>query len=411
MFSAPASVFALSLSYLRRRPLTAALNVVLMALGIATIVVLLLASRQLEERLERDAAGIDLVVGAKGSPLQLVLSAVYHLDAPTGNVRMKDARFVLESKAVRRAVPMALGDTYAGHAIVGTTQAYLDLYGATVNDGRLWEGVREAVVGADVAQEQRLAVGRTFVSAHGLGGVTSHTDAPMTVVGIMGKTGTVLDRLVLTSIETVWANHDHDYGAADDGAAHDPHLDSLRMAEREITAIVVQLKKPAAGYLFARTVDGIENLKAAQPAFELARLFRLFGVGAQALQVFGAVLLATALLSLFVTLYSALEDRRYDVAMLRTLGASRSAVFRSLVIEGLLLAAMGVGLGLLLGHAAVEVAGRAMAQAQGLRLTGAQFLPAEALLALAALAVGVLAALLPAWRAYRSDVAATLAEG
>lgn len=401
-------LLTLSLSYLRRRPLTAALNVVLMALGVATIVVLLLASRQLEERLERDAAGIDLVVGAKGSPLQLVLSAVYHLDAPTGNVRMKDARFVLESPAVRRAVPMALGDTYAGHAIVGTTPAYLDLYGARVADGRLWQGVREAVVGADVAKEQRLAVGQTFVSAHGLGGVTSHTDAPMTVVGILGKTGTVLDRLVLTSIETVWAVHTH---GEDDGAANDAHLDSLQASEREITAVVVQLKNPAAGYLFARTVDGIENLKAAQPAFELARLFRLFGVGAQALRVFGGVLLATALLSLFVTLYSALEDRRYDVAMLRTLGASRGAVFRSLVAEGLVLAAMGLGLGLVLGHAAVELAGRAMSQAQGLRLTGARFLPDEALLALAALAVGVLAALLPAWRAYRSDVAATLAEG
>jgi len=408
------TLFGLSLSYLRRRPLTAALNVLLMALGVATIVVLLLFSRQMEERLARDAAGIDLVVGAKGSPLQLILSAVYHLDAPTGNVRMKDARFVLGSPAVRRAVPMALGDTYAGHAVVGTTPGYLDLYGASVATGRLWKGVREVVLGADVAAEQGLAVGQTFVSAHGIGGVTEHTAAPMTVVGVLAPSGRVLDRLVLTSIETVWAVHEHaDAGPNDVSAdAHlTAHLDSLAAGEREITAILVSLKSPAMAYLFARTVDGVENLKAAQPAFELARLMRLFGVGAQALRVFGGVLMLTALLGVFVTLYAALEDRRYDLAMLRTLGASRAAVFRHLVVEGLLLAALGLSLGLVLGHGAAEVAGRMVAQAQGLRLTGAAFVPSEALLALAALAVGAVAALVPAARAYRSDVAATLAAG
>lgn len=402
-------MFTLALSYLRRRPLTSALSVLLMALGVATLVVLLLASRQVEERLARDAAGIDLVVGAKGSPLQLILSAVYHLDAPTGNVRMADARFVLDSPGVRLAVPLALGDTYAGHPIVGTTPDYLALYGARVGAGRLWQSAREAVVGADVAEAQRLAVGGTFVSSHGAGGVTSHGEAPLRVVGVLAPTGTVLDRVVLTSMETVWQAHEHGLDAGD--GAHDAHLDSLRASEREITAILVRLRSPAMGYLFARTVDGIENLKAAQPAFELARLMRLFGVGARALRVFGGVLLVTALLSMFVTLYSALEDRRYDLAMLRTLGARRTDVFRALVAEGLVLAALGLVLGLALGHGATEIAGRLVEQANGLRLTGARVLPEELWLAAAALGVGVLAALVPALRAYRSDVAATLASG
>ena len=423
------NLLTLSLSYLRRRPLTSALNVLLMALGVATIVVLLLFSRQLAGSLAEGARGIHLVVGAKGSPLQLILSAVYHIDAPTGNVALEDAALVARNPAVRRSIPLAMGDSFRGFPVVGTTAAYPAHYGARLAAGRLWAAPFEVTLGADVAAATRLGPGARFVSSHGLSEVgPGHEAHPMHVVGVLTRTGTVLDRLVLTGVPTVWATH----GEAGPGVDHagvdhadDDHTASAPSTPlpgwegvpttggegRDLTALLVTLRSPAMGFLFARTVDGVENLKAAQPAFEIARLMRLLGVGVAVLRAFGALLMLTALLGVFVTLYSALQDRRYDLAMMRTLGAPRGRLFAHVLLEGLVLAALGLGLGLLLGHGAAEALGRVIADRQGFRLTGWDLHPLEGPLALAALGVGAVAALLPAWQAYRTDLAGTLAGG
>ena len=200
----------LSLAYLRARPLSSALNLLLLALGTATITVLLLTTEQLENRMTRDARGIDLVVGAKGSPMQLVLSAVFHLDAPTGNIPLADANALAKNRMVKQAIPLALGDSYKGFRIVGSNHDYPTLYGARVADGRLWSAPMEATLGAEVAARTKLAAGAKFAGAHGLGeGGDEHEKEPYQVVGVLAPTGTVLDRLVLTSVESVWEVHEH----------------------------------------------------------------------------------------------------------------------------------------------------------------------------------------------------------
>ena len=201
----------ISLAYLRARPLGTALNLLLLALGIATITVLMLATRQLDERMTRDARGIDMVLGAKGSPMQLVLSAVYHLDAPTGNIPLADAQAIARNPLVRQAIPIALGDSYHGFRIVGTSHDYPAHYGARLVAGRLWDRPLEAVLGARVARETGFALGDTFVGTHGLApGGEAHEQFPYTVVGLLGPTGSVLDRLVLTPVESVWKVHEHE---------------------------------------------------------------------------------------------------------------------------------------------------------------------------------------------------------
>ena len=154
------SLFGLSLAYIRARALNAALNLVLLALGVGMIVLLLLFSAQLEDRLTRDARGIDLVIGSKGSPLQLILSSIYHVDFPTGNIPLADAERWAEHPLVAEAIPLALGDSLAGFRIIGTEHAYAGHYGGELAAGRLWEAPFEATLGALVAAQTGLARGR-----------------------------------------------------------------------------------------------------------------------------------------------------------------------------------------------------------------------------------------------------------
>ena len=193
------SALRLVLAYLRLRPLNTVLNILLLALGLATIVVLLLVTSQVSEKMTQDARGIDLVVGAKGSPLQLILSSVYHIDIPTGNIALREAEQLKKNPMVKRAIPLALGDSFRGFRIVGTEPSYVELYGATFASGTFWQAPLEAVIGDDVARTSGLVLGSTFAGTHGLsasGG--AHSDAPYKVVGILARSNSVLDRLVLT---------------------------------------------------------------------------------------------------------------------------------------------------------------------------------------------------------------------
>ncbi len=409
------NLFVLTLSYLRRRPLTALLNVVLLALGVATMVVLLLFSQQMSDNLSRDARGIDLVVGAKGSPLQLILASVYHVDAPTGNIMVRDARAVAAAPAVKSAIPVSQGDSFRGFPLVGTTYAYPAHYGAEVGEGRLWQASGEVVLGADVAVATGLDVGRAIVSTHGLSEAgQAHGGDSLRVVGVLHPTGTVADRLVLTGLETVWDVHSHGATAhEDDHEAAAPPVQVLRAEDdsREITALLVTYSSPMAAALFPRAVNGMDNLVAAAPAFEIARMTNLLGVGVEVVRAFGILLILASLFGVFVTLYSALRERRYDLALLRTLGTSRATLFLHVLLEGFVLAACGLLLGLLVGHGAAEVLGSAIEQEQGFSMTGWAWHPAEAYVALLSLGIGVAAALLPAVQAYRTDLARTLAAG
>jgi len=396
---------SLSASYLRARPLQTALSVVLLALGVGTIAMLLLVVSQLEERMGRDARGIDLVVGAKGSPMQIILSGIYHLDAPTGNVPLASVQALAKNRLVKRVMPLALGDGWKGYRIVGAGREYPEHYGAKLAAGRLWQKPMEAVLGAEVAARTGVGVGGRFAGAHGVSGQgDEHGAAPYSVVGVLARTGSVLDRLVLTSIESVWQVHEEEHGPTDEEDR------KALEAEREVTVLLVQYASPLAAATLPRSINSQSELQAASPAYETARLFRIVGVGVEALRAFAVVLIVAAGLSVFVALYTALEERRYDLAVMRTLGASPARLFGLLLAEGLLLALAGTALGLALGHGFASALGALLAAEQQYPVTGLAFRTEELWLAAVALMVGAAAALLPAWRAYRTDVARILAQ-
>ncbi|MDP1672563.1 MAG: ABC transporter permease [Burkholderiales bacterium] len=403
------NIATVGFSYMRARPLATLLNVLLLALGVGTIVLLLLTTHQLEERMQRDARGIDLAVGAKGSPMQIILSAIYHIDVPTGNISWKEAQEISRHRMVKKAIPLALGDSYRGYRIVGTTPDYVAHYGAKIAAGRMWQAPMEAVLGAEVAARTGFGVGAEFHGVHGLGdsGGHAHEDHPYRVVGVLERSGSVLDRLVLTSYQSVWVVHAEHHDIKDVTNIEQQLGDD----EKEFTALLLQYSSPLAVAILPRYINNNTGMQAASPAYETARLFSLIGVGVDVLRAFALVLILSAGLSVFIALYNALNERRYDLAVMRTLGASPRRLLLLLLFEGLLLAAAGAALGLVLGHAMAEVLGHVLKAAQQIEITGFAWVMEELWVVALALATGILAALLPAWRAYRTDIAGTLARG
>ena len=404
----------LSWRYLWSRPLAAVLNLLVLTLGLAAITLVLLVATQLDKAFERDLAGIDLVVGAKGSPLQLILAGVFHIDVPAGNIPLQEVQALQKNPLVAQVIPLSLGDSYQGFRIVGTTPDYVAHYEATLAEGALWQQPMDAVLGATVARGIVKAshadaplVGATFIGSHGLGGSGggghAHGDHPYRVSGVLAPCGCVLDRLILTSTESVWMVHET-------ATANDAEDLEILKEEREVTVALVRYRTPMAAITLPRQINADTALQAAAPAIEVTRLLRLLGVGADVLRAFGGVLLAVAALSVFIALWNAVRERRADLAMLRMLGAPPGRVAGLVLCEALWLAALASALGLLLGHALAHGLGWAL-QAQGLLpVTGWIWLPAEAGVPLLAAGVAALAALLPAVQAYRTDVADLLSQ-
>lgn len=392
------------LAQLARRPLQTLLAVVLLALGVATLTFVMLVQAQLARQLARDAQGIDLVVGAKGSPLQLILSALYHVDVPTGNVPLAAVGQLRANRLVAQVIPVSLGDNFRGFRIVGTEPALLAHYAARFKAGAPWSAPMQAVVGAEVARATRLGVGGVLHGTHGLAqGGAVHDEARYEVVGVLAASGTVLDRLILTDKESVWRVHEGN--PADDAERR------ILEEEREVTALLVRYASPMAAAIVPRQVNAESRLMAASPANELARLFAVMGVGIDTMRVFGGVLVASSLLALFVTLYNALEERRYDIAVMRLLGASRGRIAAMLLLEAWLLALVALLAGLTIGLGAVAAVGHWLAQARAFVVSPAALAPELAWIAIVAVAAATLAAVLPAWRASRMDIADTLARG
>lgn len=401
------NLLSLSWRYLWARPLATLLNLLLLTLGLATVAFVLLAQDRVARAFERDLRDIDLVVGAKGSPLQLILAGVFHIDVPPGNIALADVQALAQNPMVAQVIPLSLGDSLQAFRIVGTTDDYVAHYGASLRQGTLWSMPMQAVLGAQVAQATGLTVGQAFAGAHGLGGGGhAHADMPYTVTGILQPCGCVLDRLVLTGTASVWAVHE---GLAPGEFEGLPAEDrSAIEAERELTLALVRYRTPLAAASLPRLVNSTTKMQAAAPATEITRLLSMLGVGTRLLQGLGAVLLLVAGLSVFIALWGAVRERRADIAMLRMLGAPPRRVGLLLLCEALWLAVLACVLALLLAQGLSLLAGGLWAQGQGLAIDQGQWPSRLAFVPALALGVALLAAALPALSAYRVDVASLL---
>lgn len=399
----------LILSSVKARWLNSFLSVLLTAFGVMLALILVQFGHHIQNRLSADSQGIDIVVGAKGSPLQLILSSVYHIDVPTGNIPYDQAERWMKNSQIKTAIPLALGDNWRGHRIVGTTLDYMSHYQASLINGRSWTKPFEAVVGASVG----LQTGDSFEGAHGLmPGGHAHGDKSYVVTGVMAPTGTILDRLILTSLDSVLNIHGLDGVEYPDHAHNHSHDDDSDHAhnggsEPEITALLLTTKSPIATINLPRMINRNSALQAATPALEIARLTSMLGLGTQSFAALSVVLIAIAALSIFAGLAGGLENRIGDLAVLRAIGYSKRRIFKIIACEGMIIISCGLALGLIMGLGGFTILSQTITplQASG----AAVMLSADMVLIVVSVAVaGFLAAALPAYRASAIDVARAL---
>lgn len=388
----------ISFRYLKANLLTTFVNILLIALGVGMLVLLWISVEQSEANFSRNLRGIDMVIGSKGSPQQIILSSIYHADYPTGNIKLVDANKIAHNPLIKKAIPLGLGDSYQGFRIVGTTLDYPNHYEAKIEKGQWWKEKMEVVIGKTVAQELNLSLQQTFSGSHGLSeGGDSH-ETLYKVVGIMQETNTVLDKLILTDLSNIWQIHtEHE-----EETENHEKLDSLTEANREITALLLTFNSPLANVMLPRQVNQISNLQAAVPAMEMARLYKLIGTGTDVLQTFAYILLVMGLLNTFVVFYNMMQTRQYDLAMMRTLGATAWQTVSLLLLEVSLLAFLGIFLGISMAHGGLWLLNTL--QDKLLTIDALQFYVEELFIALVVWITALLAALVPAIQAYRLEV-------
>ena len=399
------------------------LALVVLSIALATLLLLGLERMRsdVRESFSQSVSGTDLIVGARTGAVQLMLYAVFRVGGATNNIRMSSVEAIAAHRAVDWVVPISLGDSHRGFAVLGTTTDYFKrfLYGdhqpLVLAQGRAFggdlNGLYDAVIGAEVADRLGYRLGQAITLSHGAGGLpgAEHADKPFTVVGILARTGTPVDRTVHVSLEAIEAIHlDWAGGAPMPGVAIPPEqARKFDLKPKQVTAALVGLKGRVAVFAVQRFVANYadEALMAVLPGVALDELWQVVGVGEKALLGMSAMVAVVSLAGLVAVVLAGLNERRRELAVLRAVGAGPRHVLLLLALEGLLITALGVALGVLLTIALIVAAGPWL-QAQfgiGLKLSAPS--ANEWLLLVSVLLAGLLASGVPGLRAYRLSLA------
>ena len=396
------SIFKLSLKNIFSRPMSSVLSIMLLSLGVSMISLLILINTVLKEQMDNNLKGIDMVVGAKGSPLQLILSSVYHVDSPTGNIPLKEAKAIENNKMVGYSVPLLYGDNYNGYRIVGTNSKFFELYELNIKSGNFFSKDFEVVVGSKIAERLNLNLEDEFISSHGLRETgEAHANSPFIIKGILEFSNSVADQLILTSPESIWeihSEHDHD-------EEHD-HDDD----EKEITAMLIKFKSPMNIIQFPRYINEQTNLQSAVPSYEISRLFKLFGFGIETISLLAYLIILVSGISIFITLFNSMKERKYDLALIRTLGGTRFQLSLMLIYESLLLTIIGFFIGIGLSRLSIIFISKIMDANFNYSLNNTGILNDEWWLLIVSVIIGLVACLIPSIQVYRMDISKTLSD-
>lgn len=416
------------------KPLNTILSILLLTASVAIITVLILVEKQFEEKYQSNLDGVDLVLGAQGSPLQLVLSSVYQVDDPTGNISYDSVKVWMQHPYVKKAIPLAYGDNYVGFKIVGTTPDYIEKYQAKIAKGKVFENNFEVVVGADVAEKLNLKLGDTFKGTHGSAAEGEvHEHGEYIIVGIASKTGKVIDNLILSNIPTVWQMH-HEEGheeVAENPAHgepghvhdeeehvhtaecnHDTHESDMTIDEpnMEITSVLIEFKNKMGVFMWPNIIAQNTKMQAALPTYQMNRLFDMFGVGLNALKYLAFGIMLISGISIFIALFNTLKERKAEFALLRVNGAKKHQLLLVVLLESILLCIVGYLFGTVLGRVGIVLLSKASDSDFKLGFDPMDIIwKKEGLLFGLTLLVGLIAAVIPAIKAYTINISKTLA--
>jgi len=401
----------------------------LVVLSIALATALLLGLERLRSDIRgsftQSVSGTDLIVGARTGPVQLMLYAVFRVGGATNNISMDSVRAVAAHRAVAWTVPIALGDSHRGHPVLGTTVdyfthfAYGDRQPLVLAQGRAFagtlDGLYEAVLGAEVADRLGYRLGQRITLTHGLRAgsgselAAEHADKPFTVVGVLSRTGTPVDRTVHVSLQAIEAIHlDWAGGAPLPGVSIGAeHARKFSLEPKQVTAALVGLKNRVAVFNVQRFVADYEAepLLAVLPGVALDELWAAVGLGERALMAMSGLVALVSLASLVAVVLAGLNERRRELAVLRAVGAGPRHVLALLATEGALVTLSGAVMGAAAAAGAVLLAGPWVQQRFGITLQATAPTAQQWALFGAVLLAGMLASLVPGWRAYRLSLA------
>ena len=383
-------------------------NVLLLVLSVSLVTFILQLSQQINGQLEKNIAPVDMVIGAKGSPLQLVLSSVLHIDSPTGNIPLGEVQKIQKHPFIKSAIPLCYGDNHQGYRIVGSKASFIAAYQGELESGKIFQKSFEVVAGSNVAQKLNLQIGSTFYSSHGLiASADVHKEHQFRVVGILKPTATVLDKLLITTMESVWETHHHGEAESNKTASnpsrHKPHSneehpdhhqdesheEDAHKHETEdhpdpeeprmnldITALLVKFKNPVGLVQLPRFINEKTNMQAALPRLEIQRLEGFLGVGVKTVNSIALAVLLVSGLSILLSLARAIRERRQELALLRTYGLSTQKLLYMILFEGLFLAVLGYILGWIIGRFAIRIASSQLESTfgYGLKVTGPEIM-------------------------------------
>ena len=404
------NIFKLSIKNIFNKPLSSAISLVLLILGVGIISLLLQLNSLIKDQMNNNLKGIDMVVGAKGSPLQLILSSVYHIDSPTGNISLKEAENISNNRMVGSSVKILYGDNYKGFRIVGAEKKFIDLYNGVIKEGKEWNSPYEVLVGSKVYEKLKINLGDELVSSHGLRETgEAHDDEYFKVVGLLEPSNSVIDQLIVTSPESVWDIHDtHDH---DDEEKHEhEHQHEHEHEDKEITAMLIKFKSPMNIIQFPRQINENTNLQAAVPSYEISRLFKLFGFGIETLSYLAYIIIIVSGFSLFINLFNSMSERKYEMALIRTLGASRFQLSTMIIFESLILTILGFILGLLFSRFGVMFVSSLMEESLNYNLNSFKVLSEEYWLLGLSVLIGLISSLIPAIQVYKMNISKILAD-
>ena len=418
------NIFKLSLKNIFNKPLSSSISLALLILGIGIISLLLQLNTLIKDQMDNNLRGIDMVVGAKGSPLQLILSSVYHIDSPTGNISLEEAEEISKNRMVGSSIKLLYGDNYKGYRIVGAEKNFIDLYKGIIKKGNEWNDTYEVIVGSKVYEKLNINLGDNLISSHGLRETgEAHDDKSFKVVGLLEPSNSVIDQLIITSPQSVWDvhdthnhkdehedEHDHEHEGEHDHEHEGEHDHEDEHDDREITAMLIKFKSPMNIIQFPRQINENTNLQAAVPSYEISRLFKLFGFGIETLSYLAYLIITVSGFSLFINLFNSMRERKYEMALIRTLGASRFQLSTMIIFESLILTISGFVLGLLFSRFGVMFVSSLMEESINYSLNSFVVLSEEYWLLALSIVIGLLSSLIPVVQVYKMNISNILAD-
>lgn len=411
------AILTLAAKSLWNRRLTSALVVLAIALSVTLLLGVERLRTQARASFANTLSGTDLIVGARGSPINLLLYSVFRIGDPTNNVNWSSYRTLAADPRVAWTVPLSLGDSHRGFRVLGTDHSYFQHYRYARNrplrlaEGHEFEDLFDAVLGAEVAERLGYRLGQSIILAHGAGEISfaMHEDKPFRVVGILARTGTPVDQTVHVSLAGIEAIHADWRGGAPLPGFHlsAEQVRQLDLTPKTITAFLVGLKTKTAIFRVQREINEFtaEPLLAILPGLTLQQLWDLMGLAENALLVVSGLVVLVSFTVMLVALLTSLNERRREMAILRAVGARPSQIFTLVLGESVTLALAGAVCGLLLLQGALWLAGPVLEGRLGLTIAAWPPSSHELMLLVAVLGCGFVAGIIPAWRAYRYSVA------